>query len=288
MKGAILNMERILLVIVILAAWTSTDPRSAEAGVIEGLVHPSVLPLTGSGWNAVPQADRTLLIQAWSLSDEQVDLLVQSDDPLDRGLAIYLLDGRGDLRRLLDARALLGDNRPTIPEAAHPHSGIRYAGFPTTVAGYLRFVYQCWFGVEFWDEQAVHDAFIGVENLDHLVRPWVYRFRRAEGSDAAQREQRIAEVKQRVAELPPDIRWVVAASMMEVDRSWGGEPRFYSDAEAAAIFQLAAAELGGHIDPEASPAWTQPGLTPDKYAYQKVTAVAMLRRIAPNVIAPEE
>lgn len=296
MRMYLLVSTVMLLSTVLLHRGSSAE--ETNAGVIDGLVLPSELPLLG--WTRVSPADRLLYVQLIDMSNEGVERLIRSDDPLARGLGIFLLSQRGDCDRLLDARSLLADSRRTIPEGMYPHSGLY--GFKAlsdpSVAGYLRYVYEKWFGVVFPDEQAVNDVFADGVNLAHLVLPWVYRFRLAKDvEDAVTRNElgppesavpisahalRIADVKQRVDGLPPEVRWIVMAAVVEVDRSWGGDPRFYSNAEAAAAFQLAAAELGGRIDPDASPAWSQPGMSPNA----KQAAVATLRRLAPNVIAP--
>lgn len=277
-------------VLVLSLVLTSGAPCAAQA--IPGLTRPSVLPRADFfGWRFANPDNYTAVKQACQLTDPQIDALLHSEDPLDRGLGIFLLDQRCDFRGLLLARHLLDDHAQSIPSVAGC-TGVLVGEFPSgepqTVHDYIRHALGYFLG-ENPDTQAELDALLaGVADPDSLAYAWVRRLDRAAGMTPeflARPDIHAggplpcvpmeADVKAGVQALPADIRWVVVSSA-KTRRQYS-----YSDAEAAAIFQQIAAELAGHINPDASPAWTQPG----GMSLDKQGTVATLQRLAPSLIA---
>lgn len=284
------------LILMGLAFGASLAPLSSRclARQNAGVALPQMLPFSTGDWSSSPPGDRPIYVAALALPPESIQQLLVSESGAEVGLGIFVLNYCGDTEALWSLRHLLEDTRPTLPQAVgvshdFPGRSPSFTGAPQTVGGYLRGLYHWWFGVLYAPNAAELEAALpDAQSRAALVQPWIVRLRRASYVEEDVRwkgiphpvggcSQSLAEVKQSVRALPPEYRWVVVSLAIQESKD------LYSDQEAAQLLAEAAVELGGRIDPDASPAWTQPGMT-----HQKGVAVGVLRRLAPNVVAPQE
>lgn len=265
---------------------------------------PTRLPTGDTGsWYQLPLEDRVIINTLCDTDEETLAKLVASDAPIERSLAIFVLDCRGDVERLIQIRRMLNDNREGIPRTdVHMYPG--EPGIPTTVAQHLRRAYSYWLGITPDDPAGLEDALLGEKTAARLVQPWLRRLSRAAAfesrSRANQRDParaveyplpntglKVGDVKQAIQTLPPDIRWVVVATVKTegigfANRDFPDGDSVYSDGEAREIFRQCAVELGGRVDPDGSSAWSQPGMSGGG---RKAAITALLRRITPDVLA---
>lgn len=226
----------------------------------------------GAGLNALPiahylhlftDAEREAYERLLAIDDEQLDALLASDDPWKIGLGIYAASAREDLRRLLELAPLLEDDRPTIPiMSLHqnqpiPGQSARGSGdYETqriTVAQLLNTQYLTWFRISiriptpeekdnyrrrFGPSMGGYDAMGqferllgGVDDPDQLVQPWLTRLFRAPGRATPDHLQ---ETKNRIRQLPTEIRWAVLAAAY--DRNRIGSDGGFTDAELVEEF----------------------------------------------------
>ncbi len=282
-------LVRVILMGLVLGASLNSLTSRCIAGPNASVVLPEMLPLSAKDWGSSPPSDRPIYLAALALPPDSIQQLLRSENGAEVGLGIFVLDYCGDTEALWSLRHLLEDTRPTLPGACITGEWNVFGGAPQTVGGYLRGLYDWWFGVFHARTAAELEAELpDAQSRATLVKPWIVRLRQADYMEYAVRwkgvphpaggcNQSLAEVKQSVRALPPEYRWVIVSLAIQESKDR------YSDQEAAQLLAEAAVELGGRIDPDASPAWTQPGMT-----HQKGVAVGVLRRIAPNVVAPQE
>lgn len=232
-------------------------------------------------WQSVPVDERPILAAACAIEDHQLDQMLDQGTAEERGLALFVLDQRGDIERLMELCELLDDARMTIPSTDVNGVNNTYSCKRQSIAGQVSNIYHTWFGVVPHDI-AEFEALIGDADPDTFVTVWVWRLYRAttdpvyvqhmpryiSGLDIP--ESAVIDrnsVLEAVKHLPADLRWVVAcvAYSLEVGtydlESKRAVLKTIIDKDLAAeLVASAAEELGGQIDPSTSRAWDQPGL----------------------------
>lgn len=183
----------------------------------------------GWAWTSVPQAQQAALAELVRAAPEELERLLASEDPIDRGLGIFILEQRGDLRALIEHSNLLLDERPTVPLAAISAVSGHYPSSPQTVSDYMRRAYYVWFGI-FVLVPADVDRLLGdVPDFSTLAQPWRVRLQRAAAGGPASVALGVsdAQVKAQVRNLEPELRWLVVML--------GRADGLYTDQEAIAL-----------------------------------------------------
>lgn len=148
---------------------------------------------------AIPDADRASLAAAVALSSEALDVLVISENPRHRALAVRLANCRGDIERMRSWKHLLKDETRGLPTAgysavpsskmgddARQDAYIINASQPPFVEQTYRAAYSAWFGIPrprvpspddplCLDHDAVDYPVNDQTDLSKLVQPWVRR-----------------------------------------------------------------------------------------------------------------
>ena len=277
---------------------------------------PTVLPPGDTYyWNSARVEEQRKLAKAVASSAERLDALKASDNPMERGLAIFIMDQRGDLDGLIGVSDWLGDDRDTIPRSDPPAGPVvcgDYCAFPQTVSEYLRRTYGWWLGIAPRNAADLRRALDDLGPVDGLAAPWIRRLERAQTDESTatfvrnaasmlidipdsalfQKEIVLAEV----GKLPPDLRWVVACAVRTRTALPSDSP--LTDEERRALIESSAKELGGRIDVVGSPAANQPrvhwheltggmpAVGPKGNTNQEVEA--SVRRIAPDLIVGDD
>lgn len=180
----------------------------------------------------LPQIEQLERIAA-STSEERRALL-RSDDPIQRAEGIFAAASSGDIDSLVEARALLRDDRPAVgvwmPTADHlmiPTRDLHHlldlpdaprvppadAGVtPLTVGGYLATIYRRYFGLvdnmSLEDMQAfIHDR-AARQDSSEFAHSWSARYQ------ACMTPKCAAVTVAEILNLPEDLRWAVAAEIM--------------------------------------------------------------------------
>lgn len=252
---------------------------------VKALPHPAYM-------NLFTDDEREALDRLLSISDEQLDILLNSDDPRKIGLRIHVVDARGDLRRLLELAPLLEDDRATVPMMAliqpepssilltPPNKG-DYNTYQTTVAKFLAGEYALWFGrsivIHTPEQEEVLRGRFGpsmggygamgqfertlgkVEDPELMVHPWIRRLRRAASYGTP---KQLEAVKEQVQRLPPELRWAVLASA-HTEFRFAGASSGYTKNELVdefrrlppALRQAPAEQLAASTDPTLTKEW---------------------------------
>lgn len=157
-------------------------------------------------WTLIDPAQRPVLKKLVEMPAAQRAELLGSPDARQRGIGIFVAGQQGDLGTLLSLSALLDDAAPTVPYALPVAHGGDYPVREQTVADYLTSVYQEWFGVDVDNSRARFDDLLsaGKAKPEEFVHPWIVRLRRAQPN-----AQAVAQLKERVAALPEEVRWAV-------------------------------------------------------------------------------
>jgi hypothetical protein len=187
-------------------------------------------------WGCVAPEQRPVLKSLIEMPAAERDQLLRSDDARLRGIAIFITEQQGDLVALLSLRARLADNAPTVPFATPAAQIGEYPVTQQTVADYLTAVYKDWFGVDVDKSPERFDSLLGPikDQPQSLVQPWIVRLRRA-GAD----EKAVADVKQRIAALPDELRWAVV--------TLGYGDSLYTRDEARTLLNALSAPVQGRL-----------------------------------------
>lgn len=168
-------------------------------------------------WGPLPIAVAEELRILCSAEPPVVEALLSSNDPREVGLGLFVLEQNADLARLASLADLLNDTRPTIPYPAQTVLTGDFIARNQTVGEYLAHIYAMWFGLPASEALARKEEIRNLADPWECPYPWLQKLTRAEHSglnrheDFAEREGRIAAVKQEVQARPADVRWVVAA-----------------------------------------------------------------------------
>jgi hypothetical protein len=190
---------RLALALAVLAASAyAGDPAAAVASV-------RVVPRHNQ-WTLVDPEQRAILTKIVQMPVAERDQLLRRGDARLRGIGIFIAEQQADLAALLALSDLLADNAATVPYAAPLAQVGEYGVHDQTVAEYLTTVYLDWFGVDVDKSKERFGDLLGPvkDTPQNLVQPWIVRLRRAGADEGA-----VAEIKQRVAELPEEVRWAV-------------------------------------------------------------------------------
>lgn len=182
---------------------------------LQGLMIPITLRPDPYDWGAnIPQDIVDRLVTLAQIDDPTLETLIASDDPLQRGAAIFVLNYRGDFRRLWALSDWLDDERPTLPASvgAHRDPGT-YPRIQQTVGKYLGEMYVKWFGASKSSSKAFQKYFQGIDDPGLLVRPWVnqlLRQHRPSGEPAKSHAAvEMPRIKAEINKLPDSLRWAV-------------------------------------------------------------------------------
>ena len=192
----------------------------AFAGLL-GLSSQDVVPpavTRSASFENFPPPERDALVAL--LDDRTLSArdLMASDDPLERGVGIFLENSRGEIDTLLGARDLLFDERPTIPNGLNdpeslmfPPDARRLIFEEQTVGEYLASQYRAWLGIDnTMSREAMHRfvSDVGVESsLDRFASAWIRRFSIARTPDDRN------TVLDQILQQPEQTRWAVAVIM---------------------------------------------------------------------------
>lgn len=179
---------------------------AAGTSILEAVHQLSAVSSDPAYWNQiVPSNDRQRLELIADCTPEEIDRLLQSDDPREVGAGIFALSAQGNVRQLLELKALLDDARVTIPRPVPVSRG--YKVREQSVGALLGGAICTWTGLPGLDAEgemlrALHERY---PDPEALITPWLVRLRLVQ-SDAAAREAVIEQVEA----LPESLRWAVA------------------------------------------------------------------------------
>ena len=122
--------------------------------------HPSAVPSGPSLEHLMefPKSDLLLLLELLENPDEKAAALLDSDDPEEIGLGIFIASFSGDIDRLLAVRDLVFDDRKTIPGGVFRDAGdsTKMSRTDHTVGERLVLQYRQWFGLSHQTVDQVH------------------------------------------------------------------------------------------------------------------------------------
>lgn len=188
-----------LSLIILLAAISSGSPPPVSDALPAKIF---VLP-PGNFHRAVPPWAHDALGVAARLRADEIDALIESDDPRALGVAIFALSEQHRPDRLLELSRLLDDARPTIPVGvATAMQSSDYRTRDQTVSELLRATYEEWFGVRVVSKHQFDELFDGLDPWAD-PKPWETRLRRTTDPDA------LRVLKEEIAALPETLRWQI-------------------------------------------------------------------------------
>jgi hypothetical protein len=190
--------------VLLLTVWAVRGAAAQPPDPAAVLSEVSVVPRMNQ-WSLVEPEARAALKQVATLQAENREELIRDGDARQRGIGLFIADQQGDIELLLSLAPLLKDEERTVPYAAPVAHVGGYDVREQTVSAYLSSIYLHWFGVEVDGSMRRFERLLGdVEEPAHLVNPWLVRLRRARGDEAA-----VTQLKERIAELPEQVRWAV-------------------------------------------------------------------------------
>lgn len=196
-----------LIVLVLSAPAASADALDDAVAAIKGVgfgidnrMSSSILP-----------ADESHLRVILTAPDARVDQWL-TGTPKQISAALLVLDDRGQVNRLASLTHLFGDTRPAIPLVGmwsrQPLDDADYYEDRTIDAHYA-LTLQKWLGASIPADVARYQAmYANVTDFNNLPGPWINRLVKAKNANDP---ALLASIKQQVAALDPDIRWVVIA-----------------------------------------------------------------------------
>jgi len=145
-----------------------------------------------------------------ALTTDDIRGLLASDDPHARGVGLYLADRRCLPELLGEHPHFYDDDRATVP-TAFPDSFGRVQLRETTVAEQFRDAWRVWFVAKVKSSDEIRQLQADGE-LDPWkgYRAWNVIIRRSQGLSP----ERVARIRQDIATLPDDLRWVVACAAL--------------------------------------------------------------------------
>lgn len=162
-----------------------------------------------------------------ALTTDEVRALLASDDPVRRGLGVFVADRRCQPELLVEHPGLLNDARASVPVAL-PDAFNRVHLRESTVAEHARDAWRRWFAARVRTENDARrlreegraDPWVG-------LRAWSVACNRADRLPPERREA----LRRRALALPDDLRWVVATSAL----SGHATSPLFTEEEARAI-----------------------------------------------------
>jgi len=162
------------------------------------------LPANFGALEVSPETWQTLQELARTTTAENIGGWIQSDEPRQLGLAIFVLSRQEDVEGLLALSRFLDDERLTIPVSVLRADTGEFIVYEQSVASLLTRTYHGWFGVTVRSSAEFDRVFAGLVDSDDLLMPWRVRLLRAKGDP-----ERLAALKSRIRGLDPELRWAV-------------------------------------------------------------------------------
>ncbi len=221
--------------------------------------------------------DKERLTLILTASDERVDQWLAGTSR-QKSAAIMVLSSRGEVNRLASLSFLLADEAPAIAGdgrwALAPDDETLFYS-QRSLRLQLSHTLEYWLGRGCGTPEKFARHFAGVTDFNTLATPWVRRLERAaESTDPSL----LASIKQQVAALNPDIRWVVIAE--------ASNAKLYNDnppipvAEARSMMQALPSAK------KAALAGNDPVVPPDpKYQGESSAELAYTRTLAKELLA---
>lgn len=183
-------------------------------------------------WGPLPSAVKQQLRLLVDEPQEEIDRLLSSPDPREVGLGLFALEQRADLGRLVTLVDLIDDPRPTIPYAEYRVArNDMFIPKAQTVGEYLLQIYREWISLYPEEEVRARKEEIRAMNPWDRPGPWLQKMTRASrgerfwNDNSEARDQRIAQLKLEVRQIPSGVRWAVILNGL-------GYHGFYSAEEA--------------------------------------------------------
>lgn len=195
-----------LIVLILSAPSASADALDDAVAAIKGVG--SGIDFRSSRW-ILPE-DKSHLQVILTAPDARVEQWL-TGTPKQISAALLVLDDRGQVNRLASLTHLYGDARPAIPIvgmwATPPLNEADYYDARTLGLQYGHTTGK-WLGMGVHDAAEFQRVYANVTDFNALARPWVNRLVKAKNANDP---ALLASIKQQVAALDPDIRWVVIA-----------------------------------------------------------------------------
>jgi hypothetical protein len=221
--------------------------------------------------------DATRLVVILTASPERVEQWLVGTSR-QKSAAILVLSDRGEVNRLASLSHLLADQGAAIAGpglwASIPSDESRFYR-QRTVGQQLAHVLEAWLGVGCDTPERFARDFAGITDFNTLATPWVRRLEKAaKSSDPTL----LASIKQQVAALNPDIRWVVIAEASNA-KMYNDEPPL-PVAEARSMMQALSAQK------KAALLGNDPVVPPDpKYQSPSSATLAYTRSLAKELLS---
>lgn len=196
-----------LIVFILGAPSASADALDDAVAAIQGVG----LGLDNRLSRSILPSDESHLRVILTATEARVDQWL-TGTPKQISAALLVLDDRGQVNRLASLTHLFGDTRPAIPVArmwaTTPLNEDDYYSTRTIDAHYAQTL-QKWLGTSIPANVTKYQAmYANVTDFNNLPAPWINRLVKAKNANDP---ALLASVKQQVAALDPDIRWVVIA-----------------------------------------------------------------------------
>lgn len=201
------------------------SPGADAAPSREAPIHAArTLALVSLHAECIPDHDRPAFDRLATLPNGAIPDLLANDDPILRGVGIFLADQRQLPELLLRAPHLLDDNRPTVPTAICGPNPSQFHSQPMTVRKRFLETWLAWSGEGIKDRNEFEARFV-TTGFD----PWsrLHAWRLAMRRGASETPENAAAIKARIASLPDETRWLVAVA----SRGSAQGRRFYTEQE---------------------------------------------------------
>lgn len=174
--------------------------------------------------DCIPSPDRPAFDRLATLPNSAIPDLLADEDPILRGVGIFLADQRQLPELLLGATHLIDDDRPTVPTAICGPNPSQFHSQPMTVRERFLETWLAWTGEGIKDRNDFEARFV-TTGFD----PWsrLHAWRLAMRRGASETADNAAAIKQRIASLPDETRWLVAVA----SRGSAQGRRFYTEQE---------------------------------------------------------
>lgn len=201
------------------------SPGADAAPSREASIHAArALALVSLYADCIPDRDRPAFDRLAALPSSAIPELLADDDPILRGVGIFLADQRQLPELLLRAPHLLDDERSTVSTAICGPNPSQFSYQPMTVRERFLETWLAWTGEGVKDRLDFETRFV-TPGFD----PWsrLHAWRLAMRRGASETPENAAAIKQRIASLPDETRWLVAVA----SRGSAQGRRFFTEQE---------------------------------------------------------
>lgn len=207
-----------ILMMVIGGIGCAAAPLPDSPNATRGIVIVSLQP------DCIPSPDRPAFDRLATLPNSAIPDLLAHEDPILRGVGIFLADQRQLPELLLGATHLIDDDRPTVPAAICGPNPSQFHSQPMTVRERFLETWLAWTGEGIKDRNDFEARFV-TTGFD----PWsrLHAWRLAMRRGVSETPENAAAIKARIASLPDDARWLVAVA----SRGSAQGRRFYTEQE---------------------------------------------------------